>query len=107
MEQFEGRIDRIESAESGIFILTIVVSPSPVNARGRGKPLYYRMELDPQNRSMTPIGNLQNAFDVYHRYEYDDNLNPALRRQWKTAFLADQIVSALFESSALNTWRSC
>ena len=54
---------------------------------------------------MKPLGDLQEAFDVHHRFEYDDNLNPTLRRQWRTASLADQIVSCLFESRALSAWR--
>ena len=104
MEQFEARIERIEHAEPGVFLLTIVVSPLPVDAPGRGSAEYYDMELDPGDRSMTPVGNLQEAFDVYHRFEYDDDLNPTLRRQWKTAALADQIVSCLFESRAFIRW---
>jgi hypothetical protein len=104
MEQFEARIERIEYAEPGVFLLTIVVSLLPVDAPGRGRPVYYRMELDPGDRSMKPIGNLQEAFDVYHRFEYDNDLNPTLRRQWRTAALADQIVSCLFESRAFSRW---
>ena len=104
MEQFEARIERIEYAEPGVFILTIVVSPLPADAPGQGGPVYYSMELDPAERSMKPIGDLQEAFDVYHRFEYDNDLNPTLRRQWRTAALADQIVSCLLDSHALIRW---
>jgi hypothetical protein len=104
MEQFEARIERIEYAEPGVFFVTIVVAPLPVDAPGRGRPAYYSMELDLGNRSMKPFGNLQEAFDVYHQFEYDDNLNPTLRRQWKTASLADQMVGCLFESRAFRMW---
>jgi hypothetical protein len=104
MEQFEARIERIEYAEPGVFMLTIVVSPLPVEAPGPGASVYYSMELDTAERSMKPIGDLQEVFDVYHRFEYDNNLNPTLRRQWRTAALADQIVSCLFESRAFSRW---
>lgn len=104
MEQFEARIERIEYAEPGIFRLTIVVSPVPVDAPGRGGAVYYSMELDPGDRSMKPIGDLQDAFDVYHQFEFDNDLNPKLRRQWRTAALADLIVNCLFESRAFTKW---
>jgi hypothetical protein len=54
------------------------------------------MVLDSGKRSMTPKGLLQKAFDVHHQYEYSDDLNPTLRRQWRTACLADHIVNSLF-----------
>lgn len=104
MEQFEARIERIEYTEPGVFLLMIVVSALPVSAPGRGRPVYYSLELDPGDRSMKPIGTLQEAFDVYHRFEYDNDLNPTLRRQWRTAALADQIVSCLFKSGAFIRW---
>jgi hypothetical protein len=55
MEQFEARIERIEYAEPGVYLLTIVISPLPVDAPGRGGPVYYSMELDPGNRSINRL----------------------------------------------------
>jgi hypothetical protein len=104
VEQFEARIERIEYVEPGVFLLTIVVSPLPLDGPGRGRPVYYRMEVDPGDRSMKPISDLQEAFDVYHQFEYDNDLNPTLRRQWRTAALADQIVSCLFDARAFIRW---
>jgi hypothetical protein len=105
VDEFEARIERLEYAEPGVFNLTIVVSPIPRNAPGRGKPVYYSMVLDSGKRSMTPKGLLQKAFDVHHQYEYSDDLNPTLRRQWRTACLADHIVNSLFQSAALRRLR--
>jgi hypothetical protein len=108
MEQFEARIERLEYSPKDIFLLEIVVSPIPKRAPGRGKPIHYTIELDPGapgGPTMTPKGELQDCFDVYHRYEYDDGLNPKLRRQWHTACLADQIVHCLFNSGALREIR--
>ena len=53
---------------------------------------------------MTPKDDLQECFDVHHKYEYSDGLNPRLRRQWKTASLMDGIVDLLFKSRLLIRW---
>ena len=58
------------------------------------------------DRNMIPDDDLSECMDVYHEYEYDDGLNPALRRQWKTGSLADAIASRTFESSLLDIWHS-
>lgn len=104
MEQFEVRIERLQYSPKEIFLLEVVVSPIPKRAAGRGKSVHYSIELDPGapgGPTMTPKGQLQDCFDIYHRYEYDDGLNPKLRRQWHAACLIDQTVDLLFKSGAL------
>ena len=40
---------------------------------------------------------LEECFGVYSKYEDSDNLNPRLRRQWKTANIVDNLTSLFFK----------
>lgn len=51
---------------------------------------------------MAPDNDPGACMDVIHAYEYDDNLNPTLRRMWKTACLADKLGGRLFSSELLD-----
>lgn len=45
--------------------------------------------------SVDPEDSLNDCFQVYHQYEYVDNLEPRLRRLWKSAYLTNQMVQTL------------
>jgi hypothetical protein len=56
-----------------------------------------------ENALAFPDGSeLHEVMDVFHQYEYSNNLNPTLRRQWKTGLLIDELVYRLINSGILN-----
>lgn len=59
-----------------------------------------------EGNSMAPDNDLAACMEVFHEHGYDDNLNPALRRKWKTAYLADAIAARLISSGLLDLWDS-
>jgi hypothetical protein len=99
MEQMEARVESIHRVASDRYIVTVSVSTGspPEESLWRDQRLY-RLEIDLEESTMTPKDDLQDYFDVYHRFEYSDGLNPRLRRQWKTASLVDGIVDIVFKS---------
>ncbi|MDX9694650.1 MAG: hypothetical protein RBT49_02565 [Bacteroidales bacterium] len=44
---------------------------------------------------------INEIMNVYHKYEFSDNLNPTLRRMWKTGSLIDNIVYKLINTGIL------
>lgn len=56
-----------------------------------------------ENTLSFPGGSeLHDVMDVYHQYEYSNNLNATLRRQWKTGLLIDEVVFRLINSGILS-----
>ncbi len=55
---------------------------------------------------MEPDDRLGECMEVYHEFEYNDNLNPTHRRKWKTAYLADNITNCLIQRNILSLWYS-
>ena len=54
-----------------------------------------------QDNSMHPFGELEDCMDLYSKYEYCDNLNPKLRKQWKVGNIADNLAYNLIQSGIL------
>lgn len=105
MEQLEARLESIQRVDGDLYLVTISVSTDlPREAFGRPDQRFYRLEIDVDGSTMTPKEDLQECFDVHHKFEYSDGLNPRLRRQWKTASLIDGIVDLLFKSHLLIPW---
>lgn len=105
MEQLEARIESIQRIASDRHLMTISVSTAwPQGESVLRDERWYRLEIDLEERAMTPKDDLQDCFDVHHRFEYSDGLNPRLRRQWKTASLVDGVVDLLFSSRLLIPW---
>jgi len=97
MERLAGSVISIEAPdEEGRHRVTFAVTGGP-----GGAPLTYALVVDPDASSMAPDGELEECFEAYHAHEYDEGLNPTLRRQWKTARIADEIASRLLSSGAL------
>lgn len=59
----------------------------------------YNFTICPISYTMEPYEKceLEECFDIYSKYEYSDNLNPRLRRQWKTANIVDNLTSYFFK----------
>ena len=57
----------------------------------------YSFTINALSNSMEtfPESEIEKCFEVYHENEYSDNLNPELRRQWKTASLVDNLTNKL------------
>lgn len=107
MEQLEARLEFIQQVADDRYLASISVSTGlPQQDLGRRDQRLYRMEVDVEESTMTPKDDLQKCFEVYHRFEFSDGLNPRLRRQWKTASLVDGIVDILFKSHLLIPWSS-
>ncbi|MGH7826435.1 MAG: hypothetical protein ACREQ7_14825 [Candidatus Binatia bacterium] len=104
MEQLEAQLESIQRVAGDRYVVVVSVSTRPPEGTGRPDERLYRMEVDVEGSSMTPKDDLQECFDVYHKFEYDDGLNPRLRRQWKTASLVDGVVDLLFKSRLLIPW---
>lgn len=68
----------------------------------------YTMTISKDNEgySMMPDDELEECMEILHEYEYSDNLNPTLRRKWKTATIADNIAYSLFTSNIFGIWNS-
>ncbi|MFW5776601.1 MAG: hypothetical protein ACOCZB_04860 [Spirochaetota bacterium] len=64
------------------------------------------ISLSGGDRSMMPDDDLEECMEVYHEHEHVENLNPSLRRMWKTAYIADNITATLFNSGVLEVWDS-
>lgn len=66
--------------------------------------MHYDFTISPLSHRMTHReGQLQDFFEVYNKYEYSDNLNPTLRRQWKTANIIDSLTAYLFDQDYFNS----
>jgi hypothetical protein len=83
--------------EDGLRIVIAVTKIGP----GGVPPQLYVMSIDADGGSMSPEDELSECFDVFHEHEVCDDLNPTLRRLWKTARIADEIASRLLQSGAL------
>jgi hypothetical protein len=107
MEKLEARLESIQRVTGDRYLVTVWVSTCwpPEESVWRDERLY-RLEIELEGTAMTPKDDLQDCFDVHHRFEYSDGLNPRLRRQWKTASLIDGIVDIIFKSRLLIPWSS-
>lgn len=89
---FVATILDIRHAGDGELRVRFLVTPmGDEGPSGEGRT--YEMLLD--GNGMAPLDDLEACFEVYHEYDYDEGLNPRLRRQWKTANLGDQIAAWL------------
>lgn len=59
----------------------------------------YSFTICPISYTMEPCKKceLEECFDIYHKYEYSDNLSPSLRRHWKVANIVDNLTSFFFK----------
>jgi hypothetical protein len=107
MEQLEARLESVQRVTGDRYIVAVSVSTLwPQEEYVWRDERLYRLEIDLEGSAMTPKDDLQDCFDVHHRFEYSDGLNPRLRRQWKTASLVDGIVDIVFKSRLLIRWSS-
>ena len=42
-----------------------------------------------RKNNLTPLGKMQDYFEIYHEFEFKENLNPRLRRAWEVAEVID------------------
>jgi len=61
----------------------------------------YIININENVLSFPEDSEIHEAMDVVHEYEYSNNLNPKLRRLWKTASLIDEIAYRLINSGVL------
>ena len=61
----------------------------------------YIININENELSFPGDSELHEAMEVAHEYEYSNNLNPKLRRLWKTASLIDEIAYRLINSGVL------
>lgn len=61
----------------------------------------YIINIDENELSFPQGSEIHEAMEVLHEYEYSNNLNPKLRRLWKTAALIDEIAFRLINSGIL------
>jgi hypothetical protein len=48
-----------------------------------------------KDKTLMPLGKLQDYFEVYHYFEFSENLNPTLRRMWYVANEVDEFVNEI------------
>ena len=61
----------------------------------------YTININENELSFPGGSEIHEAMEVLHEYEYPYNLNPKLRRLWKTASLIDEIAFRLINSGVL------
>ncbi len=61
----------------------------------------YILHINGNTMSFPSGDEINEIMDVYHEYEFSNNLNPTLRRQWKTGNLVDEIAYRLISSGIL------
>lgn len=61
----------------------------------------YTININENELSFPGGSEIHEAMEVLHEYEYPNNLNPKLRRLWKTASLIDEIAFRLINSGVL------
>ena len=61
----------------------------------------YIININENELSFPEDSEIHEAMEVVHEYEYSNNLNPKLRRLWKTASLIDEIAFRLINSGVL------
>lgn len=49
-----------------------------------------------EDYNLAPLGLLSNYFETYHNFEFPQNLNPKLRRQWTVAHAIDKFTYEFF-----------
>ncbi|MEI6596009.1 MAG: hypothetical protein WCO28_10640 [Bacteroidota bacterium] len=59
----------------------------------------YSFLISPLSYALEPLNELEECLDIYHENESFENLNPKLRRQWKTANLVDSLTHKLFKEA--------
>lgn len=104
MDHYAGKVVGMESVE-GEDGLRVVLAVVKIGAGGV-PPQLYAMHIDAESGTMAPEDELVECLDVYHEHETCEDLNPALRRLWKTARVADEIASRLLQSGALSLIRT-
>ena len=62
----------------------------------------YIININENELSFPGDSEIHEAMEVVHEYEYSNNLNPKLRRLWKTASLIDEIAFRLINSGVLS-----
>lgn len=99
MEQLGARLETIQRVDGDLYLATLsVITCWPTeDFEGVDQRTYRVVEIDTDGRTMTPKDDLQECFDVHHKFEYGYGLNPKLRRQWKTASLIGGIVRSPFQ----------
>ena len=64
------------------------------------------VSVSENSRTTIPDDDFEEGMEVLHAHEYRENLNPTLRRKWKTAYLADTVAARIFSSGLLEVWYS-
>jgi hypothetical protein len=62
----------------------------------------YAIHLNGNALSFPEGSEIHEVMEVFHAYEFSNNLNPKLRRQWKTGSLIDEIAYRIFSSGILD-----
>lgn len=114
MENFEANIISIfPSPKSGFDVTIKVYNASEFDLildETRDTPFVFKDETYIVNINGTIMHHLEwwrgvdEVMDVYYKYEFSNNLNPKLRRLWKTGKLIDNIVSKIIFSKILETF---
>ena len=61
---------------------------------------------DGEQFTLEPDEALAECLELYDEHESSEDLEPPFDRQWKTAQIADAIISQLIEANAFGVWRS-
>ena len=99
METFVGWLVEIgpDPEGEGLRVVLAIAKVRPSNEA----PTRYELTVDPEDGSVIPDGELSECFEVLHESEDGTGLEPGLRRMWKIAHVADEIMSRLVSSRAL------
>ncbi len=87
-------------------VTTILDNLSNENELGKKsiKIANYSFTISPLTYAMSHCKEceLEECFSIYNQYEYFENLNPRLRRQWKTANIVDNLTAYFFKIDFFN-----
>lgn len=117
MEQFKFKIVNIKIVAPDEFDITInvwdknevttVLENLSSESETELKELTYKQytfTLDPIACTMSLFKDkdLEECFDTYNKYEFSTNLNPRLRRHWKTANIVDNLTDYFLKNNYFN-----
>jgi hypothetical protein len=113
-----GQIVNIRCLDTGKYILEFWTCPENETeflakiASGRLdteslKQWLHSMSIEAEDNKFSMIlisEEFERCMEVYSEYEFCDNLNPRLQRQWYTAWFADQLIDNLINTGLLSIW---
>jgi hypothetical protein len=113
MENFIGKVQSINpNFHKGFDVVIIIYNENQLDLIldiNRDTPFTinefeYKILIYNNEMSHPDCESLNEIMEVYHKYEYSDNLNATLRRQWKIAQLIDNIAYKIISFGILKNF---